>query len=68
MQPFASYTFATFTTLNLWTEAERLGATVLRPKTALQKKAWHAVVADPEGNIFAIYQSEPEGYPPSRSD
>jgi predicted enzyme related to lactoylglutathione lyase len=40
-------------------EAERLGAVVLRPKTVLQKRAWYAVLADPEGNVFAIYQSEP---------
>ena len=37
-------------------EAERLGAAVLRPKTAVPKAAWYAVLADPEGNIFAIWQ------------
>lgn len=38
--------------------AERLGAAVLRPKTAVPKAAWYAVLADPEGNIFAIWQGD----------
>lgn len=44
-------------------EAEDLGAIVLRPKTAVPKTAWYAVLADPEGNIFAIYQSDPAAFP-----
>ena len=40
------------------TEAERLGAVVLRPQTAVPKAAWYAILADPEGNIFAIYQKD----------
>jgi uncharacterized protein len=39
-------------------EAERLGAAVLRPKTAVPQAAWYAVLADPEGNIFAIWQGD----------
>jgi uncharacterized protein len=39
-------------------EAERLGAAVLRPKTAVPKAAWYAVLADPGGNIFAIWQGD----------
>jgi predicted enzyme related to lactoylglutathione lyase len=39
-------------------EAERLGAAVLRPKTAVPKAAWYAVLTDPEGNIFAIWQGD----------
>jgi predicted enzyme related to lactoylglutathione lyase len=35
-------------------EVQRLGGAVLRPKTAVPKTAWYAVVADPEGNIFAV--------------
>lgn len=31
-----------------------LGGSVLWPKAAVPKTAWYAVVADPEGNIFAI--------------
>ena len=45
-------------------EAERLGAAVLRPKTAVPKAAWYAVLADPEGNIFAIWQPDPAAFPP----
>ena len=45
------------------TEAERLGAVVLRPKTAVPKTAWYAVLADPEGNIFAIYQQDSAAFP-----
>ena len=43
--------------------AERLGAAVLRPKTAVPKTAWYAVLADPEGNAFAIYQPDPTAMP-----
>jgi uncharacterized protein len=45
-------------------EAERLGAAVLRPKTAVPKAAWYAVLADPEGNIFGIWQPDPAAFPP----
>jgi predicted enzyme related to lactoylglutathione lyase len=40
-----------------------LGGTVLRPKTAVPKTAWYAVVADPEGNIFALWQRDPHAFP-----
>jgi predicted enzyme related to lactoylglutathione lyase len=43
--------------------AERLGAAVLRPKSAVPKTAWYAVLADPEGNAFAIYQPDPTAMP-----
>ena len=43
--------------------AVRLGAAVLRPKTAVPKTAWYAVLADPEGNAFAIYQLDPNATP-----
>jgi uncharacterized protein len=49
-------------------EAERLGAVVLRPKTAVPNTAWYAVLADPEGNIFAIYQTDPAAFPPPEPD
>jgi predicted enzyme related to lactoylglutathione lyase len=42
---------------------QRLGGTVLRPKTAVPKMAWYAVVADPEGNIFAVWQRDPNAFP-----
>ena len=40
-----------------------LGGTVVRPKSAVPKTAWFAVVADPEGNIFAIWQADPMAMP-----
>ena len=40
-----------------------LGGAVVRPKTAVPKTAWYAVVADPEGNIFAIWQADPLAMP-----
>jgi uncharacterized protein len=45
-------------------EAEQLGAVVLRPRTAAPKSAWYAVLADPESNIFAIYQADLAAFPP----
>lgn len=44
-------------------EVERMGGRVLRPKTAVPKTAWYAVVADPEGNIFAVWQADPTAFP-----
>lgn len=43
--------------------AQRLGATVLRPKTPVPRTAWYAVLADPEGNAFAIWQPDPSAFP-----
>jgi predicted enzyme related to lactoylglutathione lyase len=37
---------------------QRLGGKLLRPKAAVPKTAWYAVVEDPEGNIFAVYQND----------
>ena len=47
---------------------QRLGGTVLRPKTAVPKMAWYAVVADPEGNIFALWQHDPTAFPTPAPD
>jgi len=44
-------------------EVQRLGGTLLRPKTAVPKTAWYAVVADPEGNIFAVWQADANAMP-----
>ncbi len=49
-------------------DAERLGAVVLRPRTAVLKTAWYAVLADPEGNIFAIYQKDLAALGPPETD
>jgi len=37
---------------------QSLGGKLLRPMTAVPKTAWYAVVEDPEGNIFAVYQQD----------
>jgi uncharacterized protein len=49
-------------------EACHLGAEVLMPKTAVPKTAWYAVLSDPQGNIFAIWQADPTAFPPSEMD
>ena len=40
-----------------------LGGALVRPKAAVPKTAWYAVVADPDGNIFAIWQADPMAMP-----
>jgi hypothetical protein len=49
-------------------EVLRLGGAVLRPKTAVPKTAWYAVVSDPEGNIFAVWQPDSTAFPPPEPD
>jgi hypothetical protein len=49
-------------------EVERLGGKVIRPKTAVPQTAWYAVVEDPEGNVFAVWQADPTAYPPPLPD
>jgi predicted enzyme related to lactoylglutathione lyase len=40
-----------------------LGGKLVREKTAVPKAAWYAVVEDPEGNIFSVYQHDPLAMP-----
>jgi predicted enzyme related to lactoylglutathione lyase len=47
---------------------QQLGGSVLRPRTAVPKLAWYAVVADPEGNIFAVWQRDPNAFPVAEPD
>jgi len=47
---------------------QRLGGKLLRPKTAVPKSAWYAVVSDPEGNIFAVWQPDATAFPPPEPD
>lgn len=49
-------------------EVQRLGGSVLRPKAAVPKTAWYAVVADPEGNIFAVWQPDAGAMPRPEPD
>ncbi|PZR00958.1 MAG: hypothetical protein DI533_03325 [Cereibacter sphaeroides] len=43
--------------------AEQMGARVVRPKTAVPRTAWVAVLADPAGNVFAIWQPDSLAFP-----
>lgn len=44
-------------------EAQELGATLVRPKTAVPRTAWVAVLADPAGNHFAVWQPDKNAFP-----
>ncbi|WP_433161811.1 VOC family protein [Kribbella sp. CA-247076] len=46
------------------TQVEGLGGTVVRTKAAVPKNGWYAVMADPEGNIFALWQHDRNAMPP----
>ena len=45
-------------------QVQRLGGSVLRAKAAVPKIGWYAVTADPEGNIFAVWQPDRNAMPP----
>lgn len=49
-------------------QAESHGAKVLRPKTAIPRTAWVAVLSDPAGNVFAIWQPDPLAFPMPEPD
>jgi len=48
--------------------AQRGGATIVRPKTAVPRTGWYAVLADPEGNTFGVWQIDPIAFPPPEPD
>ncbi|HEY4314349.1 MAG TPA: VOC family protein [Actinomycetes bacterium] len=43
---------------------QSLGGKLVRAKAAVPKVAWYAVVEDPDGNIFAVWQADPTAFPP----
>jgi uncharacterized protein len=49
-------------------QAERMGASLVRPKTAVPRTGWYAVLADPQGNPFAIWQTDRLAFPPPEPD
>lgn len=49
-------------------KATRLGGAILKGKTATPRTAWHAVIADPAGNAFLVWQSDPLAFPPPEPD
>jgi len=42
---------------------QSLGGKLVRAKAAVPKVAWYAVVEDPQGNIFAIWQADASAFP-----
>jgi predicted enzyme related to lactoylglutathione lyase len=48
--------------------ARRLEGTILKQKTAVPRTAWHAVIADPAGNAFLVWQSDSQAFPPPEPD
>jgi predicted enzyme related to lactoylglutathione lyase len=47
---------------------QALGGSVVLEKSPVPKTAWYAVVEDPEGNIFAVYQHDPLAMPKPELD
>jgi uncharacterized protein len=45
-------------------QVQALGGSVVRHKAAVPKVGWYAVVTDPEGNIFALWQHDQAAMPP----
>ncbi len=44
-------------------EALRRGGRLLREATPVPRTGWYAVIADPEGNAFAVFQHDPKAFP-----
>jgi predicted enzyme related to lactoylglutathione lyase len=42
---------------------QKLGGSIVRPKTAVPRTAWVTVLADPAKNIFGLWQADPEAFP-----
>jgi predicted enzyme related to lactoylglutathione lyase len=40
-------------------QVQGAGGQVMRPKSAVPKMGWFAIVADPEMNVFGIWQDDP---------
>lgn len=45
------------------TVTERHGGRVLKPRTAVPRAAWYAVLADSAGNAFAVWEPDPTAFP-----
>ena len=43
--------------------ATRLGGNVVREPAAVPHTGWYAVLADPEGNLFGVFQPDPKAFP-----
>lgn len=40
-------------------QAQSLGASVHRPKSAVPNQGWFAILADPDQNVFGVWQDDP---------
>jgi predicted enzyme related to lactoylglutathione lyase len=60
--PDAPRAFVNYVTVKSLEESlgllQRQGGTVIRPKSAVPKMGWFAVVTDPEMNVFGIWQDD----------
>jgi predicted enzyme related to lactoylglutathione lyase len=43
--------------------AQSMGGALIRAKAAVPKTGWHAVLADPEGNVFAVFEADRTAFP-----
>ena len=48
--------------------AQRLGAKLMMEKTPVPGMGWFSQLTDPEGNVFAIWQSDPQARPVERQE
>jgi uncharacterized protein len=40
--------------------AEKLGAKLMKPRTAVPNMGWFAMLTDPEGNVFSLWEADPK--------
>jgi uncharacterized protein len=40
--------------------AKKLGATVMKPRDAVPGYGWFAILSDPQGNTFGMWQTDPD--------
>jgi uncharacterized protein len=48
--------------------ATKFGGTIVKEKTAVPRTAWHAVIADPAGNTFLVWQPDATAFPTPEPD
>lgn len=46
----------------------KMGGSVVRRKTAVPRAGWVTIVADPEQNIFGVWQADPSAFPVPHPD
>lgn len=50
------------------TKIQSLGGAVVRPKTAVPRTAWVSVIADPDGNMFGVWEADANAFPTPHPD